>query len=419
MALEVLHLSGIAKSPLVDRAGERIGRVLDCIVWLNAAAHPPISGLVARVGSRELFVPIAMVASIEAGRVRLNGETLNLRRFERRSGELLLVRDLSGRHLINLVGAHLIRANDIEIAHVDGAWRVVAVDPSSWASLRRLLPRALAAHVRSGSVVDWASVEPFVSHVPSARRRIPYRKLSRLRPAQIADLVEAASHEEGEEIIEAVGMDRELEADVFEELDPEHQREFLNSRSDEEAARLLATMEPDDAADLIADLDQERRLPILNALPAEKGSKVRALLRYHPETAGGLMSPDFLALSAETAVEAAIDAIRASEAPPEVLSTVYVTDTDGRLQGAASVVRLLKAKPGATLGEVAEPDPVVIRVEADIHAIVRKMSDFDLSSAPVVDADNRVLGVITVDDILELMLPSGWRRDFGMTRAEE
>ena len=104
--------------------------------------------------------------------------------------------------------------------------------------------------------------------MPTARLRIPYRKLARLHPAQIADLVEAASHEEGEEIIEAVGQDRELEADVFEELDTEHQLEFLSTRSDEEAARLLATMAPDDAADLIVDLDQERRLPVLEALPA-------------------------------------------------------------------------------------------------------------------------------------------------------
>ena len=111
-----------------------------------------------------------------------------------------------------------------------------------------------------------------MAHVPTARLRIPYRKLARLHPAQIADLVEAASHEEGEEIIEAVGQDRELEADVFEELDPEHQIEFIRSRSDAEAARLLATMAPDDAADLIIELDQERRLPVLQLLPARPSS---------------------------------------------------------------------------------------------------------------------------------------------------
>ena len=419
MAQEIVHLSGVIRAPLLDRAGERIGRVEDCIVWLNAAPHPPISGLVARVGGRELFVPIALVSTIDAQGVRLSGETLNLQRFERRSGELLLARDLSSRHLINIVRARLIRANDIEVAHVEGAWRVVGVDPSSKAALRRLLPRRFKHRISPGAIVDWESIEPFVSHVPSARMRIPYRKLARLRPAQIADLVEAASHEEGEEIIEAVGMNRELEADVFEELDPEHQREFLNSRSIAESARLLATMAPDDAADLIADLDQDRRLPILEALPAPQGPKVRALLSYNPETAGGLMSPDFLALDSATRVADALEAVRKSTVAPEALGTIYAVDSHGHLAGSASVVRLLKADPSARLIDVAESDPVTLRADSDLHAIVRTMSDFNLSSAPVVDDEGRIIGVITVDDVLELRLPTGGRRDFGMTSASQ
>jgi len=180
----------------------------------------------------------------------------------------------------------LIRANEIELAKVDGTWEVVGVDPSTKAVFRRLLPGRLGRNIRPGSIVDWESIEPFVAHVPSARLRIPYRKLARLHPAQIADLVEAASHEEGEEIIEAVGADQELEADVFEELDMEHQLEFIQSRSDAEAARVLSRMAPDDAADLIVDIDQERRLPILNLLPEPQQRKVRSLLSYNPETAG-------------------------------------------------------------------------------------------------------------------------------------
>jgi len=254
--------------------------------------------------------------------------------------------------------------------------------------------------------------------VPTARLRIPYRKLAKLRPAQIADLVEAASHEEGEEIIEAVGQDRELEADVFEELTSDHQREFLESRSDVEAARLLANMAPDDAADLIVDLDQERRLPILGAMPYPKQAKIRALLSYNPESAGGLMNPDFLALRDDTVVQDALEAIRKSDVSPEALVTIYVVDSQDRLLGTASVVRLLKASPTATLRAVMEVDPVVVRADADIHAVMRKMSDFNLSTTPVIDADHKVIGIITVDDVLELLLPEGWRKDFGMTTSE-
>src|SRR3984957_3214682 len=381
MAIEILHLSSVVKSALVDRNGDRLGRVEDLIVRLGDSPHPPLSGLVVRIGQRSLFVPIERIADISPGRVVLVGETVNLQRFDRRPGELLLVKDLLARHLINLQGARLIRANEIEIARLDGRWEIVGVDPSPRVALRRLLPPLLAPHVppRPGTFVDWASIEPFVAHVPTARLRIPYRKLARLHPAQIADLVEAASHEEGEEIIEAVGQDRELEADVFEELDAEHQIEFVRSRTDAEAARLLATMAPDDAADLITEIDQERRLPVLQPLPAGKQRKIRTLLNYNPDTAGGLMSPDFLCLAESTPVSNVLEAVRSSKAPPEAIAVVFARGDDGRVTGSASVVRLVQAPPTATLGSVVRPNPAHVHPDWDLHAVTRKMTDFNLT----------------------------------------
>jgi MgtE intracellular N domain/CBS domain/PRC-barrel domain len=417
--LEVLHLSSLIKRPLVDETGDRLGRVQDLIVRAGESPHPPVVGLVVNIGGRDLFVPIRKVAAFEPGRVRFDGQRVDLRRFERRPGELLLARDLLAHHLINFVGGRLIRANEIELAKVNGTWEVVAVDPSSRPVLRRLIPGRRRWRTKPGMIVDWASIEPFVAHVPSSRLRIPYRKLAKLHPAQIADLVEAASHDEGEEIIEAVGADRELEADVFEELDTEHQLEFVRTRSDAEAARLLSSMAPDDAADLIAELDQERRLPVLNLLPDPQQRKVRSLLSYNPETAGGVMSPDFLCLPAGFTVAAALEAIRHSTAPAEVLNVVFAADDHDHVIGSVSAVRLIQADPSALLATVVEADPVHVHADWDLGAIVRKMSDFNLIVAPVMDAEhNKILGVVTVDDVLELLLPTGWRRDFGMTSAE-
>jgi CBS domain-containing protein len=419
MGLEVVHLSNVIRRPLVDGAGDRLGRVQDLIARVGDAPHPPLVGLVVKVEGRELFVPIANVSNFEPGRVRFDGRRVDLRRFERRPGELLLGQDLLARHLINFVGGRLVRANEIELAKVDGTWEVIGVDPSSRPALRRLLPSRLRWHTSQGSIVDWASMEPFVAHVPSARLRIPYRKLKKLHPAQIADLVEAASHEEGEEIIEAVGEDRELEADVFEELDTGHQLEFVQARSDAEAARLLASMAPDDAADLITEVDQERRLPILNLLPEPQQRKVRSLLSYNPETAGGLMTPDFLCLPATSAVSEVLDAIRRSTAPPEAIHVVFVAGDDGQVIGSATAIRLIQADPAATLGAVAVADPPHVHADWDLGATVRKMSDFNLTVAPVMDDEHStILGVVTVDDVLELLLPTGWRRDFGTTAQE-
>src|SRR6202011_5302071 len=162
------------------------------------------------------------------------------------------------------------------------------------ARLWRLLPRRIRGHDSEHTqVVRWSDIEPFVAHEPSSRLKLASRRLARLHPAQIADLVEAASHEEGEEILEAVGQDKELEADVFEELDDEHQVEFLRERSDQQVAAVLSRMASDDAADLLLEIEQDRRLPILNLLPAAKQRKIKGLLGYNPSTAGGLMNPDF------------------------------------------------------------------------------------------------------------------------------
>ena len=422
MPTEFIHLSGIINRPLVDaKTGDRLGRVRDLIVRLGDSPHPPVTGLVVRIGRRDLFVPARKIGDIEPGRrVTFNGAKVDLRRFERREGELLLARDLKARHLINLVGGRLIKANEIELARNSGGLEVVGVDPTARGLLRRLMPGSVGQSTEARAIVDWDSIQPFVSHVPTARLHIPYRRLAKMHPARIADLVEAASHEEGEEIIEAVGEDPALEADVFEELDPEHQIEFVETRTDADAAQLLGSMAPDDAADLISEIDQDRRAPILALLPEPQRCKVRSLLRYHPETAGGLMSPDFLLLPGTTTVEAALAAIRTSTVPREALSVVFVSDEDRRVAGSVSAVKLIQSSRDTALAAVATTDLGHVHPDWDLGATVRKMSDFNLTVAPVLDPDHRaILGVITVDDVLELLLPSGFRRDYGMTAAEE
>lgn len=417
---DLLHLSSAVKRPLVDRDGDRVGKLQDLIVRVGDQPHPPLVGAVVRVEGRDLFVPIRKITGLETGRPVFSGKRVDLRKFDRRPGELLLAQDLLARHIINFVGGRLIRANEIVLSRVGSTWEVVGVDPSSRPLLRRLLPRSLRRRAQPGAIVDWGSIEPFVGHVPSAKLRIPYRKLARLHPAQIADMVEAASHEEGEEIIEAVRADRELEADVFEELDPEHQLEFVNNRPDVDAARLLSRMAPDDAADLLMELDQERRRPVLDLLPEQQRAKVRALLSYNSETAGGLMNPDFVAVAEKATVADALAAVRRSTAPPEAAGVVFALDEDGNTTGSTTVVDLVRADTGDPLASVVKPIVAHTHAHWDLHAVVRKMSDFNLTVAPVLDRDHRqVLGVVTVDDVLELMLPTGWRRDAGMATVDE
>jgi CBS domain-containing protein len=410
-----MHLSTLLHSPLLDRTGERLGRVEDVIVRLADGGYPPVTGLKARIGGRELFVPVDKIASLEAGAARLSGQKLNLGKFERREGEVLLRADVLGRKLVNVEAdpPRLVSAHEIELACIEGWWRVVGVDPSSRAQLRRALPRGLRRLVADRPFLDWTDMEPFVGHVPTARLRFSHR-LANLHPAEIADLVEAASHEEGEELIEAVGQDRELEADVFEELDEHHQLEFIAERPDAQVAAVVARMAPDDAADLIGEIDQERRGRILELLPLAGRRRIETLLGYNPSTAGGMMSPDFIALAEHAAVVDALDAVRRSTIAPGMLTTVYLHDDAGALSGSVAIVTLLRAEPVTPLAEVAAHEPESVPTDADLPEVARTMTDYNLAALPVVDEGRRVVGVVTVDDVLEQTLPVGWRRRFGL-----
>jgi CBS domain-containing protein len=412
----VEHLSSFLRSPLLDRAGERLGRVEDLIVRLADGGYPPVTGCKARIGGRELFVPVSRIAALQPGAVRLSGEKLSLGRFERRVGEVLLGQDVLGRKLVNVEAdpPRLVSAHEIELACIEGWWRVVGVDPSTRAQLRRLLPRRMRGLIGDRPYLDWTDMEPFVGHVPSARLRFSHRKLANLHPAEIADLVEAASHEEGEEIIEAVGRDRELEADVFEELDEHHQLEFIRERPDAQVAAVIARMAADDAADLIAEIDQERRGRVMALLPAAQRRRIEVLLGYNPSTAGGMMSPDFVQLRETDTVAQALQRLRGSDLAPGTLSTVFLCDSEGRLSGSVPVVVLLRAPAETALHELAEHEPESVPTDADLPEVARAMTDYNLVMLAVVDEDERMVGVITVDDVLEQTLPSGWRRRYGV-----
>jgi len=415
----VLHLSSLVGSPLVDGGGERLGRVEDVIVRLDTGDElPPVTGLKARIGGRQLFVPADRIAQLEQSAARTATTKLDLAQFERRPGEVLLRGDLLGRSVINVATARLVRVREVELVSREGTWRVAGIVPGLGAGIRRFLPRAFRAHEREhAQFVPWSETEPFVAHVPTSRLRLASRRLARLHPTQIADLVEAASHDEGEEILRAVGHDKELEADVFEELDDEHQVEFLHQRSDEEIAGVLARMQSDDAADLLLEIDQDRRIPVLNLLPPAKQLKIKRLLGYNPSTAGGLMNPDFAALPADATISDALAQLRQSELAPAQLLTLWVIDARGHLAGGVLASELLRAPDQAVVTSLIETAVPTVSPETELPEVARLMADFNLLAIPVIDGDEKPIGVVTVDDVIELLLPEEWRRRARVARG--
>jgi MgtE intracellular N domain/CBS domain len=411
-----LRLSRLLKRPVTDRGGGSLGRLADVIVRLRGADYPLVTGLVAAVGGREIFVPIDQVSSFDGDPLRLSSARLSLRHFGRREGEVLLRADVLGHRLIDVPNARLVRAADLVLARVSGLpgnlpaphdpeWVVAGVDTSP----RRMF--GLLAPEPSARVRDWHDFEWLIGHVGSALLRGPFARIRRLKPAQIADLLESASAEEETEILGRVRADPELEADVFEELDEDLATRLLGARTDFEIAEVLARMRADDAADAIAELPQQRRQPVLDLLPPGPRQKILTLMGFASASAGGLMGVDFIALPGMVTVRAALARVRESPLlQPEALTSVHAVGEGGCLTGVARLVTLVQGDPDAALIEVCDTDPVRVGADTDITEVAVLMTDYNLITIPVVDDANRLLGVITVDDVLEIALPPDWRR---------
>lgn len=401
-----MHLSELLKGHLCSPDGESVGRVDDVIVRLRGGDLPLVTGLVAKVGGRRVFVPVAMISELGGEAVKLADARLNLRSFERREGEVLLREDILGHRLIDVAEAELVRAWDIELNQTGEGWVVTCLDTRRPARFFGLI-RATAGH----PCQEWKAFEPLIGHAASVRARAAFGRVHRLKPAQIADLLEDANPKEGEEILDVVHTDPELEADVFEELDPDIANRLFEDKSDDEVADVIAHMRADDAADAIAELPQGRRLRVLDLLPPGTRTKVMTLLSFNSTSAGGIMGVDFLSVPAEATVEEALRRIRLAERlQPEALLTVHAVDSENRLLGTANVIALLQADADIALADLIDKDPVRVTADADVVDVTLLMADYNLMTVPVVDADNQLLGVITVDDILEVTIPDDWRR---------
>lgn len=405
--MSLIHLSRLLRAPVATPSGEAVGRVDDIIVRLRGAdTYPLVTGIVAAVAGRRVFVGARSIQRFDTDRIALVANHIDPRRFERQHGEVLLRSDVLGYRLIDVTAGELVRAYDLELeSSVDG-FVLARVDTRRPPRLFGLLKTA-----RGYASRDWKAFEPLIGHGQSMAVRRVSGRVAALKPAQIADLLEDADKAEGGEILDRVRNFPELEADVFEELDPDKASRLLDDMPDGEVAALLSRMRADDAADAIMDLRQSRRRHVLECMPAPQRTKVVTLLKFNPDSAGGLMNVDIVCCGTRATAGEALALIGVAQAvQPEALLQMHVLNDTGRLAGVVSVIALLHAHPADVVVTLMDSDPVRVSPDADLADIAVLMADYNLHSIPVVDDGDRVLGVVTVDDVLKTTIPDEWRR---------
>jgi flagellar motility protein MotE (MotC chaperone)/sporulation protein YlmC with PRC-barrel domain len=401
-----IFISHLAGKSVFDRDGDQVGRIRDVVVTLRTnTSRPRVLGLVAEVtGKRRVFLPITRVTAIEGGQVISSG-LINMRRFQQRPGEILLLAEMVDRK-VRLV------ADDAQVQVID-----LAIEQNTardWEVTKVFAQRQGRGFRRRGETctVDWEALTGFAADETGQAASALIATFEKMRPADLARAVHELNPKRRTEVVAALDDDRL--ADVLEELPEDEQVEILAKLEVERAADVLEAMDPDDAADLLGDLPAEEAERLLELMEPDEAAPVRRLLVYSDDTAGGLMTSEPIVLPPDATVAEALARIRVPELSPAHASQVYVcrppmeTPT-GRYLGVVHFQRLLREPPSTLVSGAVDNGIEPLRADQPLHAVTSFMATYNLVAAPVVDDAGHLLGAITVDDVLDHVLPADWR----------
>src|SRR3989440_8216012 len=423
----MLYLSQLLGAPVEDVHGARIGKLIDITVPAAQIGRPepayPNALLVEGEEEQPWRVPPEAVEWHEnALRLRIPVEQLSRQSEGASSSEVSLAHDVLDKQVIDIERKKAVRVNDICLSH---DWQILGIDNSTLGLVRRLAPNwLLGAKSRHTSInlIAWDHIELLgvqQQETPEAQETIAQiprpvsGQLAELRPADIAEIVHQLTPGQGARLIE--GLDNETAADTMEEIDTERQRHILENIQPERAADILQAMEPDEAADLLAQLPEERAQELLRLMTPEESEEVQELLEYEEDTAGGLMTTDYIGLNTTRRVADALDAVRAYMQEQDIRAAYVYCVADEKadessLLGVVSIWDLLIARPSQPLQELMKTDLITVQPDTDRLTVAQVMAKYNLLAVPVVSPEGILEGVVTVDDALDVLLPADRRR---------
>lgn len=407
MSTQRVFVARLVGCAVFDPAGDRLGKVRDVVVVYRKDDPPRVVGLVVEIpGRRHVFLSIGRVTTIATGQVITTG-LINVRRFQQRGGEVRIMAEMLGRRVFFTDGSGQAVIEDVAIERNRlGEWHV------SQLFLRK--PKTSSSPFAKGptTFAPWSAVreDQTPGEAQSAEQLVA--TYSELKPADLANTLLDLPEERLLEVAEELPDDRL--ADALEEMPEEEQVLILEALGDERAADILDQMEPDDAADVLAQLSEEQREELLDLMEPEEAEDVRELLKYGADTAGGLMTNEPIVLSADATVAEALALIRRHELHPALAAAVFVTlppyeTPTGRFLGTVHFQRMLRYPPHERLGAIIDESLDPVPATASAAEVARLLASYNLVSLPVIDTAHRLVGAVSVDDVLDYLLPEDWR----------
>jgi CBS domain-containing protein len=401
-----------------DARGTPLGALEDLLV-LPLGTRPQVTKFSLRLADGEEWVlPWSLVADIPAApdlplRLRAPREALNS--VPLRAEEVPLGRTVLDKKVVDTARKKVVRVNDIELAESGGVLQVVGVETGVRGLLRHLRSETFAERIAAAfgrplphDVVPWDVIDPIETELSRARRQAVYTKLAKLHPADIADVMEELTP--GERATVLAALDEATAAEAITEAEPEVQASVVQMMEPEKAADILEEMEPDEAADILSDLPEAKAEELLESMAPEEAQEVEELLEHEEDTAGGLMTTEHVAFGPTLTVAEAIQRIRDEAKDAETIYYLYVTDAQERLLGVLSLRELILADPDRRLDQVMHADVVSVRPDTALREVAELQTKYNLLAVPVVSDEGEMLGIITVDDVLNLILPMIWKK---------
>jgi len=411
----LIFLSDYLRADVVDVHQKTVGSVRDLIVRVQEP-YPVVTAVVLRPrGGAPETIAWSLVRAWDDGELSLSVPVAELTPYPNADAELWLARDVLDKQIVDTDGRRVVRVNDLQLQESEGQVLLVGVDIGARGLMRRLGVEQLGRRIRrlTGAdfpqrIVSWDAVDPVESDERSVRLRISHQKLSKLHPADIAEIVGQLGGRDRAAIF--ASLDDETAADTLEESSDEVQAQILARLTDERAADILEAMSPDEAADLLADLPEERREQLIAKMEADEAEDVEELLTYEEDTAGGLMTTEFVAIPVSLTAAQTIDRLRELEPDAESIYYVYVVDDDEKLLGVLSLRDLIVAKPDTRIADIMIKRVIAVPLDARPEDVAAVIAKYNLLAVPVVDDDDRIQGIVTIDDAMDEVMPAGLKR---------